>query len=128
MRSILFLLLLVLAFGCRKDTHDLGEDYNKFIGFWIEKDGDASSSYEFMENSKIRFQQGLDRGYSSRIVVFEKFGIEQETGWERYMVQLKSGIQFSLMISSTGDSLWTGGTSVDENSIQQQTKQYYIKD
>jgi hypothetical protein len=81
-----------------------------------------------MENSKIRFQQGLDRGYSSRIVVFEKFGIEQETGWERYMVQLKSGIQFSLMISSTGDSLWTGGTSVDENSIQQQTKQYYIKD
>lgn len=113
--------------GCNKEQIGLSEDYQLIIGEWKENYGDSKSSFIFKKNQKLVFKSGLDRGYTRKIERFTFVDQDQSSGWRRYALGSSEVYYLSIFISSMGDSLWAGGLSTDEASIQQQTKQYYTK-
>jgi len=120
---------MMMFSSCDKNTLKDNPKYNEIIGVWQEDDGEASSSFEFKKNGKIIFKQGIDRGYSIKIDRFILFKIDPVNGWKRYAVEYKNSIYYHLSysISPTNDTLWAAGALLDDDAVQQQTKQYYTK-
>lgn len=128
MRYLIVYIALFIT-GCNKIPNDLNGDYEIIIGTWQEEDGEANSSYEFKKSGKIIFKQGIDRGFSIKIDRYILIKTDPINGWKRYAVEYKNSIYYHLSysISPTNDSLWAAGSLLDDEGIQQQTKQYYTR-
>jgi hypothetical protein len=127
MKIIVLVVCGLVFFACQKDSLDLGSDYQNIIGVWQENDGEAKSLYEFKTSGKFIFKSGLDRGYSRKIVRFTFIEHDLNSGWKRYAIGNNEDYYMSIFVSPMKDSIWAGGLVTDGASIQQQTKQYYIK-
>lgn len=126
MRNLSFIFFFILS-SCSKNDIELSDDYNNFVGLWKETYGESHSSFEFKENGYILYKNGIDRGFKRKVIQFSFSKVDPELGWKRYLVQLENGLYMSFFISDFGDSLWAGGTQIDNESVQQQTNQYYTK-
>jgi hypothetical protein len=108
MRSILFLLLLVLAFGCRKADHGLGEIYESLIGTWEKQVGDDKAKIIVKPSGHMIFSQSVNRAGNFKVVSLNYDQSLSSQKWSTYNVVTKKNRTpyLRIKINDNKDSLW----------------------
>jgi hypothetical protein len=104
MKTFLLLSVIFLT-ACTKKNHNLGPDYDQFIGTWETINTSEKAILEFKKNGKIEISHAIERN-GKFIITNLKFGyVDSATAWSSWGFVLGNSSSGGLIISPTKDSL-----------------------
>jgi hypothetical protein len=106
MKTFLVLSIIFLT-ACTKKNHNLGPDYDQFIGVWESVNTSEKAILEFKKNGKSEISHAVERNRKFVVTNLKFWYYDSTTAWRSWNFTLgnSSSGGYSININPTQDSL-----------------------
>lgn len=105
--KIFLVLIIIFLTACTKKTHNLGPDYDQFVGVWETVNTSEKAILEFKKNGKIEISHAIERNGKFIVKNLKFWYYDSASDWSYWDFTFENIGGVNIKISPTKDSLTT---------------------